>query len=216
MYDVITEKLIADGRPLRRCPTNEKIIYLTFDDGPDAEFTPRVLDVLGERGARATFFLVANKAADQARLVQRIVEGGHRLGNHSLDHSYGVLFSAPASLRRWVEGSEAKLASLSGQSTVGFRPPNGIMTRHLVKTLRGLNRPLILWNRRFFDSLLPWREPVALAMLEKLQAGDIILLHDTQKSFYREIFLRTLRRFLREAGENGWRFEALPTNLPVP
>jgi peptidoglycan/xylan/chitin deacetylase (PgdA/CDA1 family) len=213
MYDLITEKLISGSNPIRRGPTGEKVLYLTFDDGPDADFTRRVLEVLREKNAKATFFLVAQKARKHADVVKQIVAEGHKIGNHSLDHSYGVLFSSQEALAEWVGSSEDQLKKLSGQPTVGFRPPNGIMTRHLLKALKGLNQPLILWNRRFFETLLPWRRSPALSTLEKLQAGDIILLHDTQRPFYRKTFLKTLSAFISQAQSRGWKFESLPPAL---
>jgi len=210
MYDLVTEKLFGDGKGVRRGPAAENAIYLSFDDGPDTEFTPQVLDMLSNHNAKASFFVIAERAVQNKDLLKRMRREGHAIGNHSADHSYSVFFAGQSTMTKWLKDSEKTLNELLGELTVGFRPPNGVTTPHLVRALEAQSLPLILWSCRFFDTLFTWRESKARSALRRLQSGDIVLLHDRQKENRRSQFLRTLDLFLREGREQGWTFKALP------
>jgi len=197
----------------RRLDTTEKTIYLTFDDGPCPQFTPAVLDCLAENNARATFFLIADKAVLNTELVGRIKSAGHAIGNHSLDHRYRYFFGGTRRLREWIARAEEKLHDVSGAPTVGFRPPAGVCTPELHEALRDLKLPLILWNTRFYDKTLGWKLRDAQRTLNRLLPGSIVLLHDARRETDRPGFLQTLQFFLRSGREKGYHFRALPTNL---
>jgi peptidoglycan/xylan/chitin deacetylase (PgdA/CDA1 family) len=216
MFDQITEKLFSGDKKnniVRRLPNERREIYLTFDDGPHEEFTPQVLEVLKECGAKATFFVIAKKAQAQAALISKIIEDGHRLGNHSVDHSYSALFLKGKALKDWIQSGETILQQLSGKASVGFRSPNGVVTPPLMEVLAELRQPLVLWTCRFFDTLVPWHEAAAFKALQKLKSGDIILLHDRLKYSRRSVFLQTLKRFILKAQGDGWKFVSLPENI---
>ncbi|MES2855743.1 MAG: polysaccharide deacetylase family protein, partial [Bdellovibrionota bacterium] len=87
-------------------------IYLTFDDGPDRESTPLVLDVLRAKNVRSTFFAIAEKARENPELIRRIIEEGHSIGNHSIDHKYGVFFKGRNAMLKWIDSSEALYRSI--------------------------------------------------------------------------------------------------------
>jgi peptidoglycan/xylan/chitin deacetylase (PgdA/CDA1 family) len=193
---------------LRRIETAERSLFLTFDDGPDPLGTPGVLDVLAQHGARATFFLVAERAQHQPDLVAQIREGGHSIGNHSLDHRYGAFFRGRTAMLTWVRRSEEIFASL-GCRTIGFRPPAGVRTPELYWALGELGLPLVLWRRRFFDSVWPWSVARADASLRRTRSGDIVLLHDRQKERHRQQFLDTLSRYLAAAKRAGFALQAM-------
>src|SRR6185503_6150463 len=119
---------------------------------PDPEGTPQVLQMLAQNGAHATFFLVADRAAQHPDLVATIREQGHAIGNHSLDHRYGVFFKGRQAMLSWVQKAEQTFAAL-GCTTVGFRPPVGVRTPELYWALHKLGLPMVLWRRRFFDKV---------------------------------------------------------------
>lgn len=210
MFDVVTEFFFGKQHVLRSIKNSSKALYLTFDDGPHGDFTLKVLDVLERANAKATFFMIAQKAQEQKAVVQEVVARGHRLGNHSLDHNHSVFFSNQDAIRHWIESSEHVLREVSQIDTVGFRPPNGVLTPHLLKATEQLKIPVYLWNRRFFDTVKMWSEKSALKALSHLKSGDIILLHDRQKTHRENEFLKTLKTFLSSAKQKGFRFEPLP------
>jgi peptidoglycan/xylan/chitin deacetylase (PgdA/CDA1 family) len=162
---------------VRKIPSIAEI-YLTFDDGPDEASTPAVLDVLAETNTRATFFVIAEKAKRSPELLQQMVRAGHSIGNHSLDHRWGKYFQGKLKLKEWVSDSEKTLQDLSGQKTVGFRPPAGVWTPELRFALNELSMPLVLWNVRYFDTQFRFTRERAERSSQKLDAGSIILLHD--------------------------------------
>src|SRR4051812_37880365 len=89
-------------RRIREESQNSKTLYLTFDDGPNSDGTPEVLEILNQSCVQATFFLVARKAAARRQLVDEIRAQGHTIGNHSLDHRYGSFFSGKSKMLDWI------------------------------------------------------------------------------------------------------------------
>ncbi|MCH7779899.1 MAG: polysaccharide deacetylase family protein, partial [Acidobacteria bacterium] len=128
-------------------------VALTFDDGPDPEATPEVLQILDQRGARATFFCIGRRAEAHPGLVAEIVRQGHRVENHSHEHSNGFALMGPAMMGRDIDRAQKTLARCSGTAPVFFRAPAGIRNPwlHGVLASRGLH--LASWTRRGFDTV---------------------------------------------------------------
>jgi peptidoglycan/xylan/chitin deacetylase (PgdA/CDA1 family) len=190
-----------------------KSLYLTFDDGPDPHSTLAVLDALAEKHAKATFFVVANTAKAHPEILKKIIANGHSIGNHSLDHTYRRLFRGKSALKTWVQDSENILADLTGKPTVGFRPPNGILTPELTWALRELRMPIIYWNIRFYDALIGWSENRAISSLKKTESGSIVLLHDRQSPAKLPNFLKTFSTYQSEIERAGFQCRALSQNF---
>ncbi len=196
------------GEAIRSIRTNgPPTVHLTFDDGPHPVATPRVLDCLRVHEARATFFVVAEQALGEPALLARMRAEGHALGNHSLDHRYGAFFGGRARMRDWVERSERALTQAWGEPPVGFRPPVGIRTPELAAVLRELNLPMVLWNERFYDRARRWTRARASESARRLEAGSIVLLHDTNG--VDDDFLGTLAFYLEALKARGFALEAI-------
>lgn len=157
--------------------TDEPLIALTYDDGPDPQTTPAVLDALGEHGLPATFFVLAEQAIAHPQVVRRIVEAGHELALHGWDHrrlSMLPLREALASVRRAREAVE----QISGRPLTWFRPPYGAQTVPLALGVRAMGLDIVLWSAWARD----WHdEPTAVLADRALAAahpGGILLLHD--------------------------------------
>ncbi len=195
--------------PLRKLSVARKEIFLTFDDGPDEEFTPQVLAVLKAASAPATFFLIAEKAAKNLELTQRILSEGHAIGDHSLDHDYKNYFLSRDKTKQWVQRSQSLLKDLTHRTPVGFRSPAGIWTPKLSSVLKELEIPWIHWDTRFYDSILPWKKSSVDSSLRRLTPGSIILLHDRQKPANRTQFLSTLSYFIEKAQAKGFSFRKI-------
>jgi peptidoglycan/xylan/chitin deacetylase (PgdA/CDA1 family) len=153
-------------------------IALTFDDGPDPEVTPRVLDILDARGARATFFCIADRAERYPTLCQDIARRGHTVENHSRSHSPVFAMLGVRGIRKEIACAQEILAKLSRRWPRFFRPPAGMRNPLLDPVLHAMGLRLVSWSRRGFDT---WRKDpskVVSCLVDGLAAGDIVLLHD--------------------------------------
>lgn len=150
---------------------------LTFDDGPDPITTPQVLDLLAAADARATFFLVGQRAAQRPELVRRIAEAGHAVGSHSWSHPRPWEHPARVLREDYASGHDAVQQAL-GAATPLFRPPHGHLGAAGIMVLLQLRLRPVLWTHDPED----WRDGVtARQIVERLHdvtAGDIVLLHD--------------------------------------
>lgn len=153
-------------------------IALTIDDGPDPEVTPRVLDVLDQYGAKATFFCIGEHARRHPRCVQAIVARGHAVENHSQRHRHTFSLQGPGALRREIEAAQITLTEITGTQPLFFRAPAGLRNPFLEPVLCQLGLQLASWTRRGFDTRSRSAEAVAHRLLRHLAPRDILLLHD--------------------------------------
>jgi peptidoglycan-N-acetylglucosamine deacetylase len=185
-----------------RMPTTEKKIYLSFDDGPHAVATPFVLDQLRRFGARATFFCIGKNVIAEPDLYKRVLEEGHRVGNHTQHHLNG-----------WKTDDKTYLADIAEASRYIdsdlFRPPYGKSTKFQLMNLRKLwNYRIIMWDVLSADFDISFNgEKCAAHVLLHAQPGSIVVFHDSAKAFKNlEIALPLVLEAL--AGK-GYSFEEL-------
>ena len=163
----------------------EHEVALTFDDGPDPEWTPRILDILTARGVKAAFFIVGKNAEDYPRLVQRILEEGHEIGNHTYSHANLAIMS-PARMRLELNMTQRLIESITGRSTTLFRPPyNADSTPTKIEELTPLK---IAQEELEYTVVLEkvdpqdWARPGAETIVERVKElrgeGNLVLLHD--------------------------------------
>ena len=153
-------------------------IAITFDDGPEPEATPRILDLLDERGVRATFFCIAESAERHRDLTREIVLRGHRVENHSRRHHPTFPFLGLGGIRREIAAAQRVLAEASGAAPRYFRAPAGLRNPLLDPVLHALGLALVSWTRRAFDTRRSDARSVAADLVRDVGAGDILLLHD--------------------------------------
>jgi peptidoglycan/xylan/chitin deacetylase (PgdA/CDA1 family) len=153
-------------------------VALTFDDGPDPEVTPRVLDMLDEAGVKATFFLIGERAARHPALAREIVRRGHAAENHSHRHSTAFGWYGPGRARREIEAAQGAIADATGVAPVYFRAPFGIRNPLLDPALARCGLRYVSWTRRGFDTVARDPRRVLDRLTRNLAAGDILLLHD--------------------------------------
>jgi peptidoglycan-N-acetylglucosamine deacetylase len=178
---VLTPRSGTLGPNLNRLPPAaiaRREIALTFDDGPDPEVTPQVLDRLDAHHAKATFFIVGARAREHPVLVREIVRRGHAIENHSYLHSFNFPWYGPRRLTRDISMAQATIAEICGRAPVFFRAPMGFRTPLLDPVLARLGLHLVSWTRRAFDTVQRDPRIIAARLSRDLGAGDILLMHD--------------------------------------
>src|SRR2546430_5566801 len=154
-------------------------IALTFDDGPDPEVTPRVLELLDRFQAKASFFCIGEKAAAYPELVKEIARRGHSVENHSYHHRHAFAFFGISRLRREVDAAQATVALITGRPPVFFRAPAGFRSPLLDPVLAPRGLRYVSWTRRGFDAVSGSPKRILRQLTRGLGAGDILLLHDS-------------------------------------
>lgn len=187
----------------------DRTVALTFDDGPDPVWTPRILDVLREHHVHATFFVVGSAAVDHPELLRRIVAEGHEVGVHTLTHT--DLGAAPDWRRELeVQGGQDAIVGVTGQAASLLRPPytagNGAITDSMWSALRGLADEGYLTVLSSMDSK-DWQTPGAGAIEDNLTPsgpqGQVVLMHDGGGD--REQTVAALDSALSRFSEQGYR-----------
>ncbi len=153
-------------------------VALTFDDGPDPERTPAVLDRLEAAGARASFFCIGRRAERHPELVREIARRGHRVENHTWGHRNAFSMLPPRALGREIDRAQERLSELAGRPPAYLRPPAGVRSPWLEPLLARRGLHLAAWTRRGFDAVDGAVERVSRRLLRDLAGGDVLLLHD--------------------------------------
>jgi peptidoglycan-N-acetylglucosamine deacetylase len=139
-------------------------LALTFDDGPNPAWTPRLLDILAVHDVRATFFLVGRYAQAEPELVRRIADAGHLIGNHSWSHP-NLAITAPSRVRAELSQTSDTLAQITGAPVRYFRPPFGARRPDVLQAAKSLGMKPVLWNAITTD----WSEPSADRIADRLE-----------------------------------------------
>ncbi len=153
-------------------------IALTFDDGPDPQVTPRVLDLLDQHQVAATFFCIGERVAAHPALARDIVRRGHAIENHSRRHSHSFSLLGPGAMAAEIASAQDIIGSVVGVPPLFFRAPAGLRNPFLDPVLARLALQLVSWTRRGFDTVSNRPAAVLARLLQGLGAGDILLLHD--------------------------------------
>jgi peptidoglycan/xylan/chitin deacetylase (PgdA/CDA1 family) len=153
-------------------------ISLTFDDGPDPETTPRVLEVLDRYRAKASFFCVGERAAASPDIVREIARRGHSIENHSHRHPLAFAFYGISRLTREVQSAQQVISGITGKPPIFFRAPLGFRSPLLDPVLAKCGLDYVSWTRRSFDAISRDPRLVLQRLIRGLAAGDVLLLHD--------------------------------------
>ena len=177
--------------------TDQKKIWITFDDGPDEKVTPYLIDVLGKFGIKATFFIIGNQAKKYPELVKLIINNGHKIGNHSFSHLNG--FSS--NNNKYLEDVEQAKKYIDSDI---FRPPYGKITPFQIKNLKK-DFKIIMWDIMSWDfkeNIYP--NKIYKNVIDNVENGSIILFHNNLKSYNN--LKNSLEIILEKLKDKGYQF----------
>ncbi len=200
----------------REGSTKEKRIALSFDDGPDSMYTPQILDILNEQKIKGTFFLIGKRAALFPDVVKRMVQEGHIVGNHTLNHP-NIMKLNKEQTDKEILGSEEALLALIGYRTSLFRSPYGSLDPEKVRDIEALNYKIIAWNVDSLDWKSLTAEQVKSNILENVKAGSIILQHSSGSA--KENLtgsVAALKDIIVTLKKDGYKFVTIPELLDIP
>jgi peptidoglycan/xylan/chitin deacetylase (PgdA/CDA1 family) len=204
-YHVFAPQAQGLVRMHRRFTTVRREVWLTIDDGPDAEDTPRILALLAAHDARATFFAVGENAARHPGIIRTITAAGHEVAHHTHTHPLRTFWCAtPAQVRHELDTGLAALQR-AGVRPTRFRPPAGIKNPWLAAALRARGLTCIGWSARGLERRPGTTvEAVADRALHQLAPGSILLLHEGPRIPV-AIRVAAIRRVLERLHDQGYR-----------
>jgi peptidoglycan-N-acetylglucosamine deacetylase len=190
--------------------SGEKVIALTFDDGPDEQVTPQVLDLLKRVHVKAAFFCVGSRILKNPALIERMDEEGHIVGNHSFSHHFFFdLFSAKR-MEEELKKTGKLVERIIHKRMHLFRPPYGVTNPMLAAALRKTNYSVVGWTFKSKDTVIRDEKRLFNRLTGKLGNAAIILFHDNGPHL-----VPVLDKFIKYALENGFHFEQLDKILQI-
>jgi peptidoglycan-N-acetylglucosamine deacetylase len=202
-------------RHLPVAPGQAHAIALTIDDGPNPSVTPLVLDLLDQAQAKASFFCIGELVKQHPALAQEIVKRGHSIENHSYAHRHTFSLMGMGSLCQEILQTQEIIERTTGHKPRYFRAPAGLRSPLLDPVLQQLGLRLVSWTRRGFDTVTPDPQKVLRRLKNKLQSGDILLLHDGHCAMTphgQPVILEVLPALLRHLHHMNLRCVALPAS----
>ena len=195
---------------IRQGPRHFNFVALTFDDGPDAEYTPEILDILREKDTVATFFLVGKNVETYPEIAKRIVEEGHLVGNHTYSHKSLIPLSSKSTVYE-IKRAEEAIERVTGVRTTLFRPPRGVYSSFARSFLKDERYTIALWDITAAD----WAElaprKVVSNVINNVKPGSIVLLHDSgdlisYRGGNRESTVKALPEIIDNLRDEGYEF----------
>ena len=204
-----TPSLIQKLLPSLRWRENpeKKTIYLTFDDGPIPELTPKILQILSTHNAVATFFCVGDNISKHPEIFKQVVSAGHTVGNHTYNHVKGWKLNSQDYLEN-IDLCQAKIDELSNPNKKIFRPPYGQIKPSQANKLKRSGFKIIMWDVLSKDYETNLNHEKALnAIIKATRSGSIIVFHDNIKA--QNNVLTLLPLYINHFKKKGFKFESL-------
>jgi peptidoglycan-N-acetylglucosamine deacetylase len=171
------DQRLGQQRLIWSVSTVKPLAALTFDDGPDPELTPRILEVLAEHGVQATFNVMGWNALRHPDLVRAVVAAGHELGNHTWTHQ-DLAFQSALQTRRQLERGREAIERTAGVRPRFFRPPRGNLTGSAIQSAAELGYDVLLWSVTRGSAGVGTPASVADHLARTVAPGDVVALHD--------------------------------------
>lgn len=199
------------GGIVTKAETTEKVVALTFDDGP-TDNTDEILSILKEENVKATFFVTGREIEENFEEAKKLSEAGHELGNHSYSHKRMVL-KTPSFIKNEIEKTDELIRKAGYEGTIQFRPPNGKKLIVLPRYLDKHDRKTILWNMEpdSYPEIASDSEKIVMHVNENIEPGSIILLHVMYDS--REESMKSVKGIITELKAKGYKFQTVSEML---
>jgi peptidoglycan-N-acetylglucosamine deacetylase len=187
--------------------TTQKVVALTFDDGPYPPYTGQILDILKEYHVPATFFVLGRNAEKYPDLVRRIAAEGHQIGNHTYDH-LDLLKVDRSAIAEQVDHTSKIVADITGQKPRVVRPPHGFRDAVVIDVMAERGLKVVEWSVASRDWTNPGADEIAARTLGKVQNGSVVLLHDgdgVAQSAPREQTVAATRQIIKQLLAQGYK-----------
>jgi chitin deacetylase len=194
-----------------KLPQSQKVIALTFDDGPWPHSTDQVLSILKENNIKATFFMIGQNVKSNPALAKQVVAGGHVVGNHTWHHWYHYLNTQAAAYE--IDHTTAIIQQTTGVKTDLFRPPGGIMNNGVVAYARNSKYTIIMWSSDSSDYSHPGVSALIHNIFKTAKPGGIVLMHDGGGN--RSQTLQALPEVISRFRSQGYQFVTIPELLTL-
>jgi polysaccharide deacetylase family sporulation protein PdaB len=185
--------------------TDQKLIALTFDDGPNPVYTPQILDILNQYQAKATFFVLGKRVQHFPEIAIREVNEGHEIANHTFDHHF-LKHMSPEKLKEEIRQTQEVIFDITEQIPRVFRPPGGFYNDALLDLAREDHFTVVMWS--WYQDTKDWKKPgvkkIVETVLNNVHNGDIILFHDLEGDCSQTV--EALKIILPRLKEQGYRF----------
>ncbi len=188
--------------------TREKVIAISFDDGPAADKTNAILDILQASETEAAFFCIGKNINGEEDILKRITSEGHILGNHSFSHHHFFDLFSPGRMRKDLQEMNLLCKKITGFQPRFFRPPYGVTNPNLKKAVMQSGMISIGWSIRSLDTVIKNESHLIHKILSALRPGAILLLHDSQ-----DITVSVLPDLIKGIREKGYRIQRLDKML---
>ncbi|MCE5315185.1 MAG: polysaccharide deacetylase family protein [Armatimonadota bacterium] len=190
-------------------PTDQKLVALTFDDGPHPKFTPQILDILDRYHVKATFFMVGKEMVRYPGVVKDVVKRGHVIGNHTYSHPHDIELDTHAQVVSELEKCAQVIEKLTGARAHLFRPPRGLVDGTVFQAANENGYRVILWTVCADHHDAPTPQLMAKRVLQHIRPGGIVLIHDGMNGIrYKDVAATKL--IISELVGQGYKFVTVP------
>lgn len=195
----------------------QKVLALTFDDGPNDPWTLRLLDVLARHQVPATFFMVGRYVRQRPEIARAVAQAGHAIGNHTFSHC-NLIFASPAKLRQELEETSDAIEQATGERPFLFRPPFGGRRPGTFPVVREHKMVPVMWRVTCFDWSAKSHEDILRHARRQIAGGEVVLLHDgghLRLGEDRSATLRAVDELIAEYKDRGFTFLTVPEMMQM-
>jgi len=193
--------------------TREKVISLTFDDGPHPDYTEQILEILAEKNVKATFFVTGENIEKYNSIAKRMIQEGHELGNHSYSHK-NLIFKSPMTIKKEITFTDKLLRDVGCKGDIHFRPPFGRILLIAAFILSSLDKKVIMWSVPTKDYKEKDTSEILKKINRRIKPGAIIVLHDSGivrngKPVNRKQTVEAVKKIINNLQQKGYKFKTV-------